>query len=110
MGAGQKPVFLFEYGVGGLFDAVTALAEATFYRTSAGGEGAQFPEAPNVAYVRSMAERVLAASERLGMDRVYCFPRARSPMASSTSPSIAGPPSTSFGPTGTSRGTAHRHA
>ena len=29
MGAGSKPVFLSEYGVGSLFDAVTALAEAS---------------------------------------------------------------------------------
>ncbi len=74
MGAGQKPVFLSEYGVGSLFDAVTALAEASCYTTSGGGEVAPFPEAPDVAYVRSMAERFLSDWDRFGMDRVYCFP------------------------------------
>ena len=74
MGAGQKPVFLSEYGVGSLFDAVTALAEATCYTTPADGGVAQFPEAPDVAYVRSMAERFISDWERFGMDRVYCFP------------------------------------
>jgi hypothetical protein len=74
IGAGQKPVFLSEYGVGSLFDAVTALAEATCYNTSTDGGGAQFPEAPDVAYVRSMAERFVSDWERFGMDRVYCFP------------------------------------
>ncbi len=74
MGAGQKPVFLSEYGVGSLFDAVTALAEATCHAGSAGGGAAQSLEAPDVAYVRSMAERFISDWERFGMDRVYCFP------------------------------------
>jgi hypothetical protein len=74
MGAGQKPVFLSEYGVGSLFDAVTALAEATCYNASTDGGGAQFPEAPDVAYIRSMAERFVSDWEKFGMDRVYCFP------------------------------------
>ena len=74
MGAGQKPVFLSEYGVGSLFDAVTALAEATCHTNSASGGAGQFPEAPDVAYARSMAERFLSDWDRFGMDRVYCFP------------------------------------
>ena len=45
MAAGQKPVFLSEYGVGSLFDAVTALAEATCYTASADGAAARFPRA-----------------------------------------------------------------
>ena len=74
MGGGQKPVFLSEYGVGSLFDAVTALAEATCYTASADGAAARFPEAPDVAYIRSMAERFVSDWERFGMDGVYCFP------------------------------------
>jgi hypothetical protein len=74
MGAGQKPVFLSEYGVGSLFDAVTALAEATCHTTSADAGTAHCPEAPDVAYVRLMAERFQSDWERFGMDRVYCFP------------------------------------
>ncbi len=34
----------------------------------------QIAEPPDVAYVRSMAERFLSDWERFGMDRVYCFP------------------------------------
>ncbi len=74
MSGGQKPVFLSEYGVGSLFDAVTALAEATCYTASADGAAARFPEAPDVAYIRSMAERFVSDWERFGMDGVYCFP------------------------------------
>ncbi len=33
-----------------------------------------FPEAPDVAYIRSMAERFLSDWDRFGMDGVYCFP------------------------------------
>ncbi len=74
MGSGSKPVFLSEYGVGSLFDAVTALAEASRYLASAGTGAAQMPEPPDVAYVRSMAERFLSDWERFGMDDMYCFP------------------------------------
>lgn len=74
MGAGHKPVFLSEYGVGSVFDAVTALAESTCFTASADGGAAPPPEAPDIAYVRSMAERFISDWERYGMDRVYCFP------------------------------------
>ena len=74
MGAGQKPVFLSEYGVGSLFDAVTALAEATRLLATDGGGQGQKNEPPDIAYIRSMAEKFLADWERFGMDRFYCFP------------------------------------
>ena len=73
MGAGSKPVFLSEYGVGSLFDAVTALAEASPPPRPVGERGT-IAEAPDVAYVRSMAERFISDWERFGMDQVYCFP------------------------------------
>ena len=72
MGARSKPVFLSEYGVGSLFDAVTALAEAS--RHLAGNSRAQLAEPPDVSYVRSMAEHFISDWERFGMDQVYCFP------------------------------------
>jgi hypothetical protein len=72
MGAGSKPLFLSEYGVGSLFDAVTALAEASRHLASTGG--AQLAEPPDVAYVRSMVEHFISDWERFGMDQVYCFP------------------------------------
>ena len=74
MGAGAKPVFLSEYGVGSLFDAVTALAEASCQLASAGAGSHQTSEPPDVAYIRSMAERFMSDWERFGMDRMYCFP------------------------------------
>ena len=73
MGAGSKPVFLSEYGVGSLFDAVTVLAEATRHLASDPGT-ASGAEPPDVAYVRSMVERYLDDWERFGMGEVYCFP------------------------------------
>jgi hypothetical protein len=74
MGVGHKPVFLSEYGVGSLFDAVTALAEAS-RRLAASGDGqAPAAEPPDVAYIRSMADQFMVDWERFGMDRLYCFP------------------------------------
>ena len=74
MGAGQKPVFLSEYGVGSLFDAVTALAETSHQLARNKGGVSQDGEPPDVAYIRSMAEQFMADWERFGMDRLYCFP------------------------------------
>jgi hypothetical protein len=74
MGSGSKPVFLSEYGVGSLFDAVTALAEASHHLASAGATVSQMGEPPDVGYIRSMAERFLSDWERFGMDEMYCFP------------------------------------
>jgi hypothetical protein len=74
MGAGAKPVFLSEYGVGSLFDAVTALAEASCQLASADAGSYPEGEPPDVAYIRSMADRFMSDWERFGMDRMYCFP------------------------------------
>ena len=74
MGEGSKPVFLSEYGVGSLFDAVTALAEASCYLAHDDPGVRPDGEPPDVAYVRSMAERFLSDWDRFGMSRLYCFP------------------------------------
>ena len=74
MGTGSKPVFLSEYGVGSLFDAVTALAQASHHLVAANASAEQMGEPPDVAYVRSMAERFLFDWDRFGMDEMYCFP------------------------------------
>ncbi len=74
MGTGAKPVFLSEYGVGSLFDAVTALAQASHHLASVGDPATQMGEPPDVAYVRSMAERFFSDWERFGMGEMYCFP------------------------------------
>lgn len=73
MGSGTKPVFLSEYGVGSLFDAVTALAESESERGLAGAVGAR-PEPPDTAYIRNMAERFLSDWETFDMQELYCFP------------------------------------
>jgi Glycosyl hydrolases family 2, TIM barrel domain/Glycosyl hydrolases family 2, sugar binding domain/Glycosyl hydrolases family 2 len=74
LGARSKPVFLSEYGVGSLFDAVTALAEASCHLGRAGAATTPDGEPPDVAYVRAMAERFTSDWERFGMDQLYCFP------------------------------------
>jgi hypothetical protein len=74
MGEGAKPVFLSEYGVGSLFDAVTALAEASCYLARDDPGARADSEPPDVAYVRSMAERFLSDWDRFGMSSLYCFP------------------------------------
>ena len=74
MGGGTKPVFLSEYGVGSLFDAVTARAEASRHLAMAGAAGVEMGEPPDVAYIRSMAEQFISDWQRFGMDEVYCFP------------------------------------
>ncbi len=74
MGAESKPVFLPEYRVGSAFDAITALAEASCHLASSNSRTAQTAEPPDVAYIRSMAERFISDWERFGMDEVYCFP------------------------------------
>ncbi|HXW82519.1 MAG TPA: glycoside hydrolase family 2 TIM barrel-domain containing protein [Acidimicrobiales bacterium] len=74
MGRGSNPVFLSEYGVGSAFDAVTALAEASCDLASFGSGATHLVEPPDIAYIRSMAERFVSDWERFGMDEVYCFP------------------------------------
>jgi hypothetical protein len=65
LGQNSKPVFLSEYGIGSLFDAI---------RESRGFEqqGAS-PELADAALIRSMADRLLADWERWGMTGVYPF-------------------------------------
>jgi hypothetical protein len=65
LGQNSKPVFLSEYGIGSLFDAI---------RESRGFEqqGAP-PELADAALIRSMADRLLADWERWGMTEVYPF-------------------------------------
>jgi hypothetical protein len=66
LGRATKPVFLSEYGVGSMFDAI--------------GEGAQAARwvgdvvPPDVAYIRSMAGRFEQDFSRFGMESMYCFP------------------------------------
>ena len=74
MGAGTNPVFLSEYGVGSLFDAVTALGHASSHLASARLGDGPLQEPPDVTYIRSMAEHFFSDWERFGMDRLYCFP------------------------------------
>ncbi len=75
LGSASKPVFLSEYGVGSLFDAVTALAQATCYAArNATGGAAERADPPDVAYIRAMVERFLEDWERFGMAEMYCFP------------------------------------
>ncbi len=67
MGVGTKPVFLSEYGVGSLFHAITERADAQRWVSDV--------VSPDVAYVRSMAERFEEDWARYGMDSMYCFPQ-----------------------------------
>ena len=95
LGAGYEALFLSEYGVGSLFDAVTALAEASCHLGRAGAATTPGGEPPDVAYVRAMAERFTSDWERFGMDELYCFPEdALRGRASYTSRSTGPPPST----------------
>jgi len=66
LGADSKPVFLSEYGVGSLLDAVR---EAHWYEQI----GAR-PDLEDNELMHSMAERFIADWNRLGMDGVYPFP------------------------------------
>jgi hypothetical protein len=66
MGSGTKPVFLSEYGVGSLFDAITTSAEAAQWGPSV------IPA--DVTYVRSMARLLEEDWHRFGMGSMYCFP------------------------------------
>lgn len=66
MGEGTKPVFLSEYGVGSLFDAVTERADAARWLTDV--------VPPDQAYISSMAERFEQDWQRFDMASLYCFP------------------------------------
>lgn len=66
MGVGTKPVFLSEYGVGSLFHAIDERADAARWVSEV--------VPPDVAYIRSMAERFEEDWARYGMEAMYCFP------------------------------------
>jgi hypothetical protein len=66
VGHDSKPVFLSEYGIGSLFNAIR---EYRMFEQ----DGAR-TDVPDAAYIGSMAERLLADWQRFGMDHVYAFP------------------------------------
>jgi hypothetical protein len=66
LGQDSKPVFLSEYGIGSLIDAIH---EARMYEQV----GAR-PDTEDYLLMRSMAERLVADWNRWGMDGVYPFP------------------------------------
>jgi hypothetical protein len=67
LGESTKPVFLSEYGVGSLFDAVTEAADAARWVSGV--------TPPDLAYTRSMARRFEEDWAAFGMEAVYCFPQ-----------------------------------
>jgi hypothetical protein len=67
LGESTKPVFLSEYGVGSLFDAVTEAADAAQWVSGV--------TPPDLAYTRAMAKRFEQDWVAYGMDAVYCFPQ-----------------------------------
>ncbi|HEY6498052.1 MAG TPA: glycoside hydrolase family 2 TIM barrel-domain containing protein [Streptosporangiaceae bacterium] len=67
LGEAGKPVFLSEYGVGSLYDAVTEAADAAQWVPGV--------TPPDLAYTRSMAQRFLQDWAAYGMEGVYCFPQ-----------------------------------
>ncbi len=62
-----NPVFLSEYGVGSLFDAVTEVADAARWVSGV--------TPPDLAYTRSMARRFEEDWAAFGMETTYCFPQ-----------------------------------
>jgi hypothetical protein len=65
LGQGTKPVFLSEYGIGSLFDAIGELRG--FEQHGA------WPDLADAAFIRAMAERLEADWQRWGMQQVYPF-------------------------------------
>jgi hypothetical protein len=66
LGQDSKPVFLSEYGIGSLMNAIH---ETRMYEQA----GAR-PDTEDYVLMRSMAERLIADWNRWGMDGVYPFP------------------------------------
>ena len=66
LGKDSKPVFLSEYGVGSLMNAIR---ELRYYEQ----HGAD-PEADDFKYFKQTEEKLTAEWKRLGMDGVYAFP------------------------------------
>ncbi|HEY2240945.1 MAG TPA: glycoside hydrolase family 2 TIM barrel-domain containing protein, partial [Streptosporangiaceae bacterium] len=72
LGKSGKPVFLSEYGVGSLYDAITEAADAA---QASAGRGVPGVTPPDLAYIQAMAERFLQDWAAYGMEGVYCFPQ-----------------------------------
>ena len=66
IGHATKPVFLSEYGIGSLFNAIR---EYRMFEQ----DGAR-ADMPDAAMIGTMAERLVADWQRFGMDAVYAFP------------------------------------
>ncbi len=66
IGHDTKPIFLSEYGIGSLFNAIR---EYRMFEQ----DGAR-TDVPDAAFIRSMADQLVADWERFGMDQVYAFP------------------------------------
>lgn len=66
LGRDTKPVFLSEYGIGSLFNAIR---EYQLYEQNGGWTGA-----PDAVYIRSFVDRLIADWDRFAMDGVYAFP------------------------------------
>ena len=66
LGQGTKPVFLSEYGSGSLMDVID---ESRKYE-----EAGCSMQAPDAAFIKSMADRLQADWACLGLDGVYPFP------------------------------------
>jgi hypothetical protein len=66
LGADSKPVFLSEYGIGSMMDVIH---EARMYEQM----GAR-PDMEDYVLVKSMADKLTADWNRLGMEGVYAFP------------------------------------
>jgi hypothetical protein len=76
LGAGTKPVFLSEYGIGSVMNTIR---ELRLYeqsgRRSPTGSGAPEDRVPeDQALMQSMSERFVVDWQRYGMDGVYAFP------------------------------------
>ena len=94
MGTGAKPVFLSEYGVGSLFDAVTALAQASHHlppSVTGRPKWQSLLTSPTSGLWRSASFLTGSGS---GWMRCTASLRTRWRTASSTSPGTGPPPST----------------
>jgi hypothetical protein len=65
LGQDTRPVFLSEYGIGSLFDAIGELRGFEQHSTR--------PDLADMVFIRSMAERLEADWQRWGMQQVYPF-------------------------------------
>jgi hypothetical protein len=66
LGQDTKPIFLSEYGIGSLMNAIRELRTYEQYRVN--------PELDDVKYFRATVDKLTADWARFGMDGVYAFP------------------------------------